>query len=75
MQKKVILSAETVHHNSRVSKRVEECIRFDGLNHFIGSDEKKSRCALCGKSTKCKCTKCDAKLHDHRFSTFHGLKE
>ena len=70
--RKIIPSAETVFHKSRVSKRVEECIRFDGLNHFIGSDEERSRCALFGKTTKRKCT-CDVKLHDSCFSIFHGV--
>ena len=70
---KIIQSAETVFHNSRISKRVEECIRFDGLNHFIGFDEK-SRHALCGKTMKHKCTKCDVKLHDYCFLTFNGLR-
>ena len=75
MQKKITPSAETVFRNSCVSKQVEECIRFYWLNHFIGFDEKKSRCALCGKISKCKCTKCDFKLHDYCFSTFHGPRE
>ena len=73
--KKIIPSAETVSHGSCISKRVEQCIRFDGLNHFIGSDEKSSRYPLCGKTTKHKCTKCDVKLHDYCFSTFHGLMD
>ena len=65
--KKIIPSAETVFHNSCLSKRVEKCIRFDGLNHFIGSDEKKSRYALFEETTKHKCTKRDVKLHDYCF--------
>ena len=47
--KKIIPSAKTVFHNSRNFKTSCGFIRFDGLNHFIGSYEKKSRCALCGK--------------------------
>ena len=54
--KTIIPSAETVFHNSRVSNRVEEWIRFDGLDHFIGSHEKKSSYALCGKISKRKST-------------------
>ena len=73
--KKVIPSAETVFHNSCNFKTNCGFIRFDGLNHFIGSYEKKSRCPLCGKTTKRKCTKCDVKLHDYCLSTFHGLRE
>ena len=37
--KKIISLTETFFHNSRVGKRVNECIIFDGINHLIGSDE------------------------------------
>lgn len=74
VRKKITPSADTVFNNIHVPKQVDECIRFDGLNHFIRSDEK-SRCALCGKTMKHKCTKCDNKLHDYCFSLFHGLRE
>ena len=73
--KRVLTSTESVFFNSRVSKRVDTSIRYDGKNHFLGSDQKKSRCALCGKTTIKKCTKCNVKLHDYCFSAFHGLTQ
>ena len=73
--KRVMSVVEPIFVNSRVSKRVDDSVRFDGLNHLLGSEEKKSRCALCGKTTKRKCTKCNVKLHDFCFAAFHGLKE
>lgn len=73
--KKINPSTETVFHNSRVAKRVDECIRFDRINRLIGFDKKKSRCPLCWKTTKRKCTKgvmlsCAATV----FQLFTGLK-
>ena len=65
--RKSIPSAETVFHNRRISKQFEGLDRFDGLNHLIVFDEKKSRSALCGKTSKRKCTKYDIKLHDFCF--------
>ena len=73
--KKIIPSTETVFHNSRVAKRVDKCIRFDETNHFTGSEEKKSKFALSGKTTKRKCTKCDVKLRNCCFPAFHGFRE
>ena len=61
-------------HNSRVSKRVEDSVRYDGLNHLIG-ESTKTRCALCSKTVQKKCLKCGVNLHDYCFSAFHGLTE
>ena len=69
---KHIKKCKNLFHNSRVSSRVTSDVRFDGLNHLLGSDEKKSRCALCGKTTVKKCIKCDVKLHANCFGPFHG---
>ena len=73
--RRVMSTADTVFHNSRVSKRIDKAIRYDGKNQFLESDVKKSRCTLCGKTTIKKCTKCNVKLHDYCFSSFHGLTE
>ena len=70
----MILKIDNPFHNSKVSKRIGDSVRFDGQNHTIGIDSKKSRCGLCGKTTTKKCMKCDIKLHDYCFSAFHGLK-
>ena len=50
--KKIIPAVENPFHNSKVAKRVESALRFDGLNHVLGREEKKSRCALCGNTTE-----------------------
>ena len=59
-------------HNSRVAKRVDPSIRYDGKNHLLDVSEK-TRCALCGKTVQKKCVKCGVNLHDRCFSAFHGL--
>ena len=41
----------------------------------LGSDVRKSKCALYGKSTVKKNTKCNMELYDYCFSAFHGLTE
>ena len=38
--------------NSRVAKRVEPAVRFDGKNHLLEPDTTKSKCALCGKTVQ-----------------------
>ena len=70
VRKKITPSADTVFNNIHVPKQVDECIRFDGLNHFIGSGENKSRCALYGKTIKLERTKCDVTVHDYCLPTF-----
>ena len=74
-RKRTVKSTETRFVNSRVAKRVTQEVRFDGVNHFLGLAEKKTRCALCGSTTKHTCTKCGVKLHERCFSAFHGLTE
>ena len=69
---KRIFSNTRQFHNSRVAKRVDASIRFDGTNHLIGPS-RKTRCAQCGKTVEKKCTKCGVNLHDRCFSVFHGL--
>lgn len=69
---KRIFSKTRQFHNSRVAKRVDASIRFDGTNHLIGPS-RKTRCAQCGKTVEKKCTKCGVNLHDRCFSVFHGL--
>ena len=73
-QKRIVKSTETRFVNSRVAKRATQEVRFDGVNHFLGLAEK-TRCALCGSTTKHTCTKCGVKLHERCFSAFHGLTE
>ena len=56
-----------------MSKHIDKSVCFDGMNRLSGSDAKKSRRGLYGKTTIKKCTKCNLKLHDYCFSAFHGL--
>ena len=61
-------------HYSKVSNRVSDEVRFDRDSHFPDLAPKKSRCALCGKTTQHFCIKCDVKLHIQCFATFHGVR-
>ena len=58
-------------HNSRVAKRVEDAVRYDGINHLLGVAPK-TRCGLCGGTVQKKCTKCNINLHPRCFAEFHG---
>lgn len=42
---------------------VNTSVRYDGVNHFITSAEKQSRCKLCKRNTRMKCEKCNVMLH------------
>ena len=42
---------------------------------LVAEGEKKSRSALCSKTTVKKCMKYNVKLHEACFSAFHGLTE
>ncbi|ESO09110.1 hypothetical protein HELRODRAFT_169050 [Helobdella robusta] len=55
-----------------VNRNVENEIKFDGKDHFIGkiSDGRK-RCKLCHKKVSKKCLKCDVALHLECFEHFH----
>ena len=55
-----------------VADRVQENVRFDGLNHYINRTDIKSRCALCSKAVQTFCRKCQVKLHVECFAPFHG---
>ena len=59
----------------RVPKRVADSVRYDGVNHFMGNGETRTRCALCGKHTFKLCLKCGVKLHVGCFASFHGHRE
>ena len=65
----------SIYGTSAVANRVTDSVRFDGLHHYIGMMEKKSRCALCLKTVKTYCIKCDVKLHMNCFAPFHGVRE
>ncbi|XP_071051462.1 piggyBac transposable element-derived protein 3-like [Onthophagus taurus] len=54
-----------------VIKRVADSVRLDGSNHFIGKQNKQSRCALCHKNTTMKCIKCSVALHHKCSTNFH----
>ena len=73
--RRVFNTEETRFRNSRVAKRVDPAVRFDGKNHLLEPDPTKSRCELCGKIIQKKCSKCGFKLHDYCFAAFHGLTE
>ena len=73
--KQVISSTDTVFLKSQVSQLVDKSVRYDGMNHLLGTDAKKFKCTLCIETTIKKCTKCNVKLHDYCFSIFHGLTE
>ena len=45
-EKHVVPKTSIVFHSSRISKRVNESVRYDGKNHFIGS-EKEDRKSMC----------------------------
>ena len=59
---------------TKVSKRVEDSIRYDGKDHLMDIAPTKSRGALCGMTVKRYCTKCKVKLHDRCFAAFHGMR-
>ena len=54
---------QSSYHNSRVSKRVEDSVRYDGLNNLI-DESTKTQCCLCCKTVQTKCLKCGVNLQD-----------
>ena len=62
-EKRIFLSTEIKFGNSRIAKHVTPELRFDGVNHFLTSTEKKTWCALYGGTTKRMCTKCKVKVY------------
>lgn len=46
-------------------------VRFDGVNHFIESGYKQSRCKVCNKNTRLWCIKCKINLHKDCSYLYH----
>lgn len=45
-------------------------VRFDGYEHYLQSTSQ-GRCATCGSNTRKKCGKCDKRLHELCFQSYH----
>ena len=56
---------------SKISSRVQDAVRFDGVSHFSGKKEKKTRCCICGKHIFLVWKKCDIALHKDCFEAFY----
>ena len=56
------------------NRRVPQEVRFDGMNHYRSPLPTTKRCAVCGKTTKRGCLKCNSiGIHDHCFEQWHDL--
>jgi len=49
---------------------VSLCVRYDGLQHYLGSTTQ-GRCAFCSSNTRKMCVKCDKRLHELCFPLYH----